>query len=161
VLQKVSFKTLIKKFYIIACLILFFSLTRQFMKHYNTRQSHVQTAKMSALASAPTSAPSITQLIEKEFEPEGPTIVAQAKSIAFCESTFRPDAKNPKSSAKGIFQILDSTWHRFCSDLDNPKDAFQNIQCAHRIYNYDSNSSGRGWKQWVCKAGNKDKLAEH
>jgi len=30
--------------------------------------------------------------------------------IAKCESTFNPHAKNPNSTAKGVYQFLDGTW---------------------------------------------------
>ena len=33
-----------------------------------------------------------------------------ALKIATCESNFKWDAKNPKSSAKGVYQFIDSTW---------------------------------------------------
>jgi soluble lytic murein transglycosylase-like protein len=33
-----------------------------------------------------------------------------AFAIAICESTLNPYAKNPNSTAKGLFQFLDGTW---------------------------------------------------
>lgn len=32
------------------------------------------------------------------------------RELARCESTFNPGAKNPESSARGLFQYLDTTW---------------------------------------------------
>jgi len=34
-----------------------------------------------------------------------------ATRIAFCESSYNPEAQNSTSSAAGVFQIIDSTWH--------------------------------------------------
>lgn len=54
--------------------------------------------------------------------------VELAKGIAWCESNYIPTAKNPTSSAEGVFQFLDSTWARYCEgDKLNEDD---NIKCA-------------------------------
>lgn len=36
--------------------------------------------------------------------------VSTMRRIAFCESRFNPRAKNPSSTASGLFQFLDTTW---------------------------------------------------
>lgn len=38
--------------------------------------------------------------------------VTLAKDIAHCESKFDPRAKNPNSTAKGLFQYIDATWRQ-------------------------------------------------
>ena len=43
-----------------------------------------------------------------------------ALSIAQCESSFVVKAKNPNSTAKGIFQFLNSTWKRTLERMDLP-----------------------------------------
>jgi len=39
-----------------------------------------------------------------------------AFAIAVCESTLNPYAKNPNSTAKGLFQFLDGTWEWIKAD---------------------------------------------
>ena len=60
-----------------------------------------------------------------------------ANAIIKAESGYKPDAKNPKSSASGIFQFIDSTFKRFCIDeykltesLINKNDFRIQIDCA-------------------------------
>lgn len=53
-------------------------------------------------------------------------------AIARCESGLNPLARNKNSSAKGVFQFLDSTWANNCSgDVFNYKD---NIDCFVKHY---------------------------
>ena len=53
-------------------------------------------------------------------------------SIMMCESGGNPKAKNPTSSAKGLYQIIDGTWDSFqCTgDVLNGED---NTKCAQKI----------------------------
>lgn len=69
--------------------------------------------------------------------------------IAIAESKLDPLAKNPDSSAKGLFQILDGTWKVYeCQgDVYNPYD---NIECARKIYE-DSGTSA-----WAASRENWD-----
>lgn len=53
-------------------------------------------------------------------------------SIARCESKLVSTAKNPNSSAAGIFQLLSSTQSRY--GVTNPYDPRQNIRAAVRLY---------------------------
>jgi len=53
--------------------------------------------------------------------------------IARCESNFRPEAKNPNSTAKGIFQIIISTWDRNKCEGER-WDFVDNIKCAYKLY---------------------------
>lgn len=71
------------------------------------------------------------QLVEKEFRNE-PVMIRIAKA----ESEFNPLATNPKSSARGIFQILKGTWNDYgcLGDRFSPQD---NIACARIIYDKD------------------------
>jgi hypothetical protein len=40
-----------------------------------------------------------------------------------CESSLNTTARNPKSTASGVAQFLDSTWNKYCKgDKDNPYD---------------------------------------
>lgn len=40
---------------------------------------------------------------------------SKALYIAWRESHYQPHAKNPHSSARGVFQVIDSTWRYFLS----------------------------------------------
>lgn len=53
--------------------------------------------------------------------------------VAEAESGFNPNARNPTSTAKGVFQILNGTWKAYgCTgDVLN---AVDNINCARKIY---------------------------
>jgi len=66
--------------------------------------------------------------------------------IARKESGFSLDtyAKNPKSSAKGVFQFIDSTWAQYCSgDVNNFVD---NISCFYKVLSTDGYPEGL--KHW-------------
>lgn len=62
--------------------------------------------------------------------------------VAYCESHLNPNAKNPYSTASGLFQLLDSWWKgRF-----NPFDPWANTRAAYSI-----SSAGYNWGAWVCQ----------
>lgn len=58
----------------------------------------------------------------------------QAFNIMWCESKGNPNAKNPRSTARGLFQIL-----------GGPLDPEANVKLAFEMY------SKRGWQPWVCR----------
>jgi len=97
----------------------------------------------------------------KAFSPLTPGILSVAEKIsvvfydapvmlevAKAESRLNPLARNAKSSAKGLFQILDGTWEAYgCKgDVLNEDD---NIACARRIYDESGlspwNASKASW----------------
>jgi len=53
--------------------------------------------------------------------------------IARCESKFKADAKNPNSTAKGIYQFLNGTWKANCPNSD-VLNFIDNIDCAWKVY---------------------------
>ena len=53
--------------------------------------------------------PDIAMVID-EIKRQSTIDVETSLRIAFCESRFKYDAKNPNSTAKGIYQFLDGTW---------------------------------------------------
>ena len=55
--------------------------------------------------------------------------------LAWLESQLNPLAKNPKSTAKGVFQWLDGSWNALCFGGDVWK-AEDNIQCAIRTIKF-------------------------
>lgn len=61
--------------------------------------------------------------------------------IARAESNFKPRAKNPKSTASGIFQIIAGTW--YSNDCVGDKWDFKdNIKCAWKLHQV------RGFQPW-------------
>lgn len=57
----------------------------------------------------------------------------EARKVAFCESSLRPDAAHEHSSAKGIYQILRGTW-KWLKCSGDPLNAEDNIKCARKLY---------------------------
>lgn len=78
----------------------------------------------------PTKEESVYDMVVTAF-PDAPIMV----DIARAESQFIATAKNPKSTATGVFQILIGTWedpaYGCTGDRMNPRD---NIACARKIY---------------------------
>lgn len=61
--------------------------------------------------------------------------------VAKCESGLRPEAKNPNSTATGIFQIIIGTWDG--NKCEGERWDFQdNIKCAYKLY------QSRGFQPW-------------
>jgi len=78
-----------------------------------------------------------------EYFPTGQ--VEHALKIVACESGGDPAAKNPTSTARGLFQILASLWAPYFdvtyNDLYHPE---TNTALARRIYDQS------GWNAWTC-----------
>ena len=84
-----------------------------------------------------TSSPeAIIELIVATF-PQDPIMLEVAKA----ESGLNPKAKNPNSSATGIFQILSGTWKHFSCEGE-PVNAKDNILCAKKVLD------GQGLGAW-------------
>lgn len=54
-------------------------------------------------------------------------------NIAGAESSGRPDAANPRSSAKGVFQFIDSTWESLGGTPGNQFDPQENVELGARF----------------------------
>ena len=78
----------------------------------------------------------IVELIVATF-PQDPIMLKVAKA----ESGLNPKAKNPNSSATGIFQILAGTWKHFACEGE-PTNAEDNIVCAKKVLD------GQGLGAW-------------
>ena len=61
--------------------------------------------------------------------------------IARAESNFKPNAKNPNSTATGIFQIIIGTWDGNRCEGER-WDFVDNIKCAYKLY------KTRGFQPW-------------
>ena len=81
------------------------------------------------------------ELVAAYFPPD---LVSTALCVIRYESGGNPDAKNPRSTARGLFQILASLWapHFGVSyqDLYNPE---LNVRLAYKIY------LSQGWGAWT------------
>lgn len=87
--------------------------------------------------------PSTPELVILAF-PDAPIM----HRVAWAESKFDPKAKNPSSTASGVFQILSGTWaHYKC--VGDVFEASDNIACARRIYDREGtrpwNASKHVW----------------
>ena len=56
--------------------------------------------------------------------------------IARAESNFNPLAKNKSSTATGIYQFINGTWHRYCAGK-NVYDFKDNIDCFYKVLETD------------------------
>lgn len=66
-----------------------------------------------------------------------------ALKVAFCESSMNPKAKNSTSSARGLFQIMQS-WHKINEKWLLNEDI--NIEVAYQLW------SEQGWTPWEASA---------
>ena len=72
-------------------------------------------------------------------------LIEEALSVSFCESQWKPWARNPSSSASGLFQFLSVTWFEWGSgDVFDPLD---NVSAAWRLYS----ATTPPWTRWTCK----------
>lgn len=84
-------------------------------------------------------------VVETYFEPED---VERAMAVLRCESTGDPEAANPSSSARGLFQHLESEWERRLDLSGWPGDTSiydpvaNTAVAAYLVY------KGGGWSNW-------------
>jgi len=85
-----------------------------------------------------------------------------AQSIAWAESRFILNARNPVGTASGVYQFLDSTFKSYCinlyelaSSMDQKNDVIIQVECALRIMKEDSKGTGHwypsehNWSKYV------------
>lgn len=85
------------------------------------------------------SSEAVEQMVLQAF-PDAPIMV----EVARAESQFVETAKNPNSSASGVFQITKDTWAGCEGDIF---DAADNIVCARKVYD------ARGLQPWESSIG--------
>ncbi len=91
-------------------------------------------------------------LVEQYFAPER---IDEALSIIDCESNGDPNARNPRSSASGLFQFLDRTWAH-CSEQagfpgESPFSPEANIAAAAWLVEYSLDVGDSPWAHWTCR----------
>jgi len=99
-----------------------------------------------AVAAAAQQPQSIQDIIRDAFRPLGDQYVDWAEKIAFCESTYDPNAVNPYSGAQGLFQFLPTTWQGTPFASASPFDPRANAQAAAWLL------QAYGPSQWECQA---------
>lgn len=68
------------------------------------------------------------------------------QAIARCESNHNPMAKNKSSTATGIYQFINSTFHAYCAGK-NIYDFKDNIDCMYKVMEIDDYPNGlKHWK---------------
>ena len=97
----------------------------------------------------------IRPYVEWVFEDHPTVTVDQAVNIIECESNWKPSARNPNSTAGGVFQFLQGTyhgeahWHGWphpLADAENRFDPVHAINLAALVVERDG-----GWRQWECQ----------
>jgi hypothetical protein len=99
-----------------------------------------------AVIAAANRPPSIQEIIRQAFQPLGDQYVDWAERIAFCESTYDPNAVNASSGAQGLFQFLPTTWQGTPYAAASPFDPRANAQAAAWLL------QTYGPSQWECQA---------
>lgn len=92
---------------------------------------------------------SVEQIITEEATAHN-IDVPFALYLARNESNFNPLAKNPNSSATGVYQFITRTWMSLCEG--NREDARDNTRCAMKII------SKGGISHWCADPSMKNKL---
>jgi len=91
-------------------------------------------------------------LVGKYFAPER---IDEALSIIECESNGDPDARNPRSSASGLFQFLDRTWEHSSEQAgfwgESPFSPEANIAAAAWLVEYSLGVGDSPWAHWTCR----------
>lgn len=75
--------------------------------------------------------------------------VAKAVAIAKCESGLIPTAKNPSSTAQGVYQFINSTWYGVMDNMGLPTttsktNPYYNIEAGIYLLNKDGD---RHWSE--------------
>jgi soluble lytic murein transglycosylase-like protein len=71
--------------------------------------------------------------------------------IARAESGLNQYAKNPKSTAKGIYQFIDGTWRAYCLADGNVYNFVDNINCFYKVLAKDG--FPKGLSHWNASKG--------
>ena len=88
-------------------------------------------------------------LVTLYFDPDE---VPTAMCLMDYESGGNSDAKNPISSARGLFQILASLWAPYFGvSYDDLYDPELNIRLAKRIYDAQGWSAWSPWNRGACR----------
>ncbi|MFV9671843.1 MAG: transglycosylase SLT domain-containing protein [Acidimicrobiia bacterium] len=91
-------------------------------------------------------------IVEQYFATER---IDEALSIIDCESNGDPNARNPRSSASGLFQFLDRTWSHSSEQAGfegaSPFLPEANIAAAAWLVEYSLGVGDSPWAHWTCR----------
>ncbi len=91
-------------------------------------------------------------LVERYFPEDR---VEEALSIIDCESDGDPIARNPRSSASGLFQFLDGTWSGASEQAgfegQSPFSPEANVASAAWLVEYSIGAGASPWAHWTCR----------
>jgi hypothetical protein len=91
-------------------------------------------------------------LVERYFDPSR---VEEALSIIDCESNGEPAARNPRSSASGLFQFLERTWSHSSEQAGfggaSPFSPEASIASAAWLVEYSLGVGASPWAHWTCQ----------
>ena len=79
-------------------------------------------------------------------------LLAEALTVAYCESKWSPYAVGDGGHSLGAFQLNKDTWFTYAGeDPAQWADPLVNARVAWAAYNYDISRGYVPWKQWSCK----------
>ena len=91
-------------------------------------------------------------LVERYFPSE---LVTEALAIIDCESGGDPSARNPRSSAAGLFQFIEGTWEYASEQAGfagaTPDDPVANVAAAAWLVEYSLGAGDGPWAHWTCR----------
>ena len=102
----------------------------------------------------------IRPYVEFVFDGHPSTTPDEAWSVIMCESSGKPTAKNPESTAGGVMQFLAGTFHGEAhyfgwphpvADAESRFDPVLAINLAYLVTERDAVTRGASWSQWECK----------
>lgn len=93
------------------------------------------------------SEPEMDSLLEATGWPE--ELRPGAKAVAYCESRWRPGARNG-SGAAGLFQLMPLWFSYAGEDADGWSDPETNARVALATVRYDLSRGYSAWAQWTC-----------
>lgn len=78
----------------------------------------------------------------------------RAVRVAIAESGLNPNAKNPNSSATGVYQIIQGTWKLMKCEGERT-DPYANTVCAKKIFDHEGGrfNTSFGWSASFQKHG--------
>ena len=89
----------------------------------------------------------------EEYFPQ--PLVDQALAIIECESNGDPAARNPGSSATGLFQFISRTWANASGPAGfegaSPLDPEANVAAAAWLVDHSLEAGHSAWQHWTCR----------
>jgi hypothetical protein len=79
-------------------------------------------------------------------------LLAEALTVAWCESKWSPNAVGDGGASVGLFQLNVATWFTYAGeDPEMWADPLTNARVAWAVMGYDAGRGYERWRQWSCK----------